>query len=134
MQFTIIVYRGFSVFYVNPLYLLSMYKLDDVIHAVLAELLVKSLLSGVYQRKDLPKNSFATIKTVFEAPYEQQIEKLMTLFTEIDKHESLMENAVTELSLRKILKTEKQGKTWDYRELISSYFYTVRNKTVDKIE
>jgi len=120
-----------SLFYMN--------KVDDAIHTILSELVVRTLLSGTYQRENLlEQSSFAVIVVIESAlkkPFqkEEQIEDLMSLFKLLDNNDSIMRDAVAELCIKTMLKSRKEKTVCEYPKLVSSYFYGVSSETVEKI-
>jgi hypothetical protein len=111
----------------------SMPETDDVVNDIIAEIIVKYLLSGIYQRYNLPENTLGIIRDVLEKPFTPQINALTSLFTIIDNNESLMVNAVLELAEKKVLDGQKQGKAFDCHKLIASFFYDVNGLLLNKI-
>jgi hypothetical protein len=108
----------------------SMNITKEMVCTILSELVVKYLLSSVYQRNELPENTFLAIKGALEKPFTQQVKDLMVLFAKLDNKEDIMPNAVTELVLNY---HREQKKIPDDNKLVTSYFYAVPDKVVGEI-
>lgn len=108
----------------------SMNGTKEVVCTILSELVVKYLFSGVYQRNELPENTFLAIKEALGKPFTHQVNDLTALFDKLDSKEDIMPNAVTELALGY---HRERKKNLDDHKLVKSYFYAVSDKVIDKI-
>jgi hypothetical protein len=109
----------------------SIHGIDEPIHSIIAGFIVTLLLHGSYRARELPENTLHVITCALDNPFSEPIMEMIRVFTELDRGDEIMLNAVTELVIDKLLLNN--SKEYDERKLISSYFWDVDDQTICKI-
>jgi hypothetical protein len=105
--------------------------IDKSIRSIVAGRMTAALLHGIYKARKRPENPLRIITEAIKDPVSEHIEKLIEVFTELDSGDKIMPNAVTELAIDRLI--ANNGKKYDARKLVSSYFLGVNEETIDEI-
>jgi hypothetical protein len=109
--------------------LLKERQYEEAEAAIISELLIKYLFSGYYYTEKLPENLMEKIKNAILNPYEKPIGDLKAAFTEIDNKKCVVIDIVSGL----VIKAKYTHRNCDIGKLIKSYFTTVDEHTISKI-
>jgi hypothetical protein len=112
-------------------YLLQANKYNEAEAAVISELIIKCLLSGIYYVEKMPEKTIEKIQGAILNPFEKPIKDLRTAFIEIDNKNDTVIHTVSELAINYEY-THKNHKM-DTDKLIRSYFVKVDDYIISKI-
>lgn len=111
--------------------LLQENKYDDSVAAVITELVIKYLLSGIYNIEKVPEGLAKKIQNAILNPYKKPVEDLRAVFIEIDNKNDIVIHAVAELAINYIY--THQDRDIDTDKLIRSYFIKIDEQIISKV-